>query len=448
MWPECPLRASGHIRLRADPASAILSAGLRLQEEHMQQDQWLQFQDISTPVTIRGCDDLPAVISRIMRTWTFTVSAQAARAATRSIAIERMPDRYCMTSPWLKQTLQRRDPVDLVCALVIELIWAYLEDHPSSLCLHGAAAEFAGRLVVFPNRYRAGKSLLTGCLARAGHRVFTDDILPVEPIGGDAVISGRATGIAPRLRLPLPPSLRADTISFLDIRAGPQSARYRYLDLPDALQAPRNATLPVGAFVVIDRQAGVAPALTPLGSAEMLRSVVWQNFARAMPSGKILHTLHSLVSAAERYRLVYDQPEPAIEMLQQLFAGWTSAVAKVSEYRPPATAAAEAPPTPAANGAVLYRQRPGVFAHTADGHSFLADAEGVAIHHLNETAATIWNVMASPMSLPQVVQLFQSAFPDQPSDRLADDVCNLFQGLRQKNLLEPVRTTPRGSRPL
>jgi hypothetical protein len=173
----------------------------------MQQEQWLEFQDISTPVVTRGCDELPAVITRVMRTWTFEQTGPKTPATPRLIEIERSPEGYRMTSPWLRQPLTRRDPVDLVCALVIELIWAYLEDHPASLCLHGAAAEFAGRLVVFPNKYRAGKSLLTGCLAASGHRVFTDDILPVEVTGSDRTICGVATGIAPRLRLPLPEAL-------------------------------------------------------------------------------------------------------------------------------------------------------------------------------------------------------------------------------------------------
>jgi hypothetical protein len=175
----------------------------------------------------------------------------------------------------------------------------------------------------------------------------------------------------------------------------------------------------------------------------MLHSVVWQNFARTMPSGEILHTLQSLAAAASRYRLTYDEPGPAIAVLQQHFGNWAGPPASVPEYRPRPTPRGEAVPCPNTSGATLYRQRDGVFAHTVDGQSFLADADGVAIHHLNETAATIWNVLANPMSLPQVVELFQSAFPDQPADSVADDVVSLVNGLEAKQLLEPLDSTDR-----
>ena len=70
------------------------------------------------------------------------------------------------------------DRVDAACSFIVDLIRAYIAAAPSLLCLHGAAAEFAGRLVVFPTPYRSGKSTLTAYLAAAGVRVYADDILP------------------------------------------------------------------------------------------------------------------------------------------------------------------------------------------------------------------------------------------------------------------------------
>ena len=60
----------------------------------------------------------------------------------------------------------------------------------------------AGRLVVFPNVRRAGKSTLSAAPARAGHRVFSDDVVPFS-VPAAAPARGLAMEIAPRLLLPM-----------------------------------------------------------------------------------------------------------------------------------------------------------------------------------------------------------------------------------------------------
>ena len=398
---------------------------------------WLQFDDITTPVALDGASGLLAVMPAIVHGWHFRRMPEPPHAAAEPIRISVEQDSFVIRSRWLDKPTRHDELVNVICALIIELVWAYLEDHPEVLCLHGAAAEFAGRLVVFPNKYHAGKSLLTGCLAAAGQRIFTDDILPIEVGRPDAIIKGVALGIAPRLRLPLPDNLSAAERQFLDANSGPASRRYRYLSLDDRRQARRHARLPVGAIVLLSRQDEGEAVLEDVGQGEILRDVVWQNFARRMPSGNILHVLQKLVSGVGLFRLRYSDAAGAVAELQAAFAGWTAPDARLDDEagaaRPDqAVTIDKLLPVPAGH----YRQMPGVYEHASGKEHFLADGDGVAIHHLNPTAATIWRLLAEPSTRQDVVDLFHSAFPDQPLHQITEDVSGLIDKLHAKQLLQ------------
>ncbi len=95
------------------------------------------------------------------------------------------------------------DVVNGICDLIVELNWSRLRQKTELLCLHAAGVEMGEALLVLPSGRRAGKSTLTAELARRGHRVFSDDILALQ-LDANGVAIGLATGISPRLRLPLP----------------------------------------------------------------------------------------------------------------------------------------------------------------------------------------------------------------------------------------------------
>lgn len=90
-------------------------------------------------------------------------------------------------------------PASAACSLVGDLISQRLAGEPELLGLHCGSVEVNGRLVLFPESSKAGKSTLTVAFAAAGYRIFGDDVLGLTAHG-----EGVAMGVAPRLRLPLP----------------------------------------------------------------------------------------------------------------------------------------------------------------------------------------------------------------------------------------------------
>lgn len=392
----------------------------------------IRFAGLSGPVALLDSGDVHACFPKAIRGWSY---GEAEDDGTPPILTLRRDDQgFLIDAPWLDKPLRRLDPIDAFCGFTAELTRRYAECNPPMLCLHGAAAEFAGRLVVFPTLYRSGKSLLTACLAAAGIRVFTDDVLPI----GGAEDHGIAVGIAPRLRLPLPDDLSAEGREFIEQRRGPCGERYLYLDLAGEELASHGDSAPIGGFVLLEREDDAEPELLPAREGDVLRQVIWQNFSREDAAPVILERLQRLVANARLYHLRYARAEQAVALLKETFSHWPCAPRQPSPV-PVRQTPRTANPKPSNNDRELapgtYLRNHEITETKVDGEHFLADAEGAAIHHLNPVAAAVWNLLAEPIALDQVVDYLHEAFPDVERQTIADDVAALIGKLVAKRLV-------------
>ena len=206
-----------------------------------------------------------------------------------------------------------------------------------------------------------------------------------------------------------------------------------YLNLDDRAMASRGKTLPVGAFVLLEREAGTTTMLEDVSEVEILRQVVWQNFAREAEAPKILDTLSRLVAESQCFRLRYDRAEDATWLLQQEFNTWSKVSrgddsSKLQSFKSNFADSCLAPGH--------YRQKPEIGIVEADNQSFLADRQGAAIHHLNSTGSSVWTLLAEPMTLDEVVEILMTAFPELEREQVKCDIDALVSELMCKNLLE------------
>ena len=315
------------------------------------------------------------------------------------------------------------DAVNAVCDAIAELAVALPAEDDRLLCLHAAGVVLGGRIVVFPNVRRAGKSTLSAALAWAGHRVFSDDVLPVGFPGGQVALV-ESMGVAPRLRLPLPDTLPQAFRDWAASVAGPQNRQYRYLALPEA--PARGDSLPVGAFVLLDRQEHPCPArLDPVPTDAAMDALLHQNFTRDRHSGDILQVMAATLAALPVWRLTYAGLEDALACLQAAFADWpplpdTSAPPRrfrLADFTPP-------PPAPGPEAPLA--QRPGTTVRVIGEALYLADPEGRAIHRMDPLAAAIWDMLEEPAIADEIGALLAEAFPDADRDRLQRDVAGLL----------------------
>jgi hypothetical protein len=392
----------------------------------MQDILHLEIEDLSRPIALIDCRDLLDHFPIIFPGWRITEVPESAQSPI--LTLRREETTHILEAAWLDKPLRRKDKVDAICGLVAELVRAYVNDDVNFLCLHGAAAEFNGKLVIFPSKYRAGKSILSACLAAAGVRLFCDDALPISLVEGHGI----ASGLAPRLRLPLPDNLSAESRQFIETNTALEGRQYLYLDLKDGALAARGRSAPVGAFVLLEREEGVAPVLEAITEGEILRQVVWQNFAREAEATRILERLSKMVGSAERYRLRYDRAEDAVALLKETFKDWpdrdknNSTAAVLSGQC--STEAVEIPPG-------CYLRKADISVVTVDGEGFLADVQGAAIHHLNPVGSAIWTLLAEPMTLDEMIELILTAFPEVNRVQVENDVGTLIESLMSKQLI-------------
>jgi len=389
----------------------------------------LSFEGISEPVALIDSEDLVPPLAAVLRGWEFG-EASAMGAPAPVATVRGTSEGYVIDSRWRKSPVRHRDRIDAVCTLIVDLIRAFVGDDPSLLCLHGAAAEFAGRLVVFPTTYRSGKSTLSAYLAAAGVRVYSDDVLPIKADGD----LGVAPGILPRLRLPLPKNAGAEIRRFVKQRRGPGNRRYLYLDLAAEELAPRGIEAPIGGFVILDRDAEASPGLAPVSDSEVLKRAVLQNFARDVDAADVLRRLNSLVAQARCFALKYSHGEQAVALLKEAFGHWPETAGQEPMLEAPAPSVAVGALPRDAKGP-LFRRSPSVTETAIDHEMFLVNPDSQGIYHLNAVGAALWRLLSKPIGIEDAVDLLHEAFPEVSRTVIERDVSALMKDLTAKGLI-------------
>lgn len=82
----------------------------------------------------------------------------------------------------------------------------------------------------------------------------------------------------------------------------------------------------------------------------------------------------------------------------------------------------------------------GVTVSEMEGDLFLVKPESGEIYHLDPMAAAIWNAAEAGVSRRDLLVLFQEAFPDEPAERLSQDIGEAVTPLLEAALL--VETGP------
>jgi hypothetical protein len=393
-----------------------------------------RFSDLPKPVDITVPTQMLQVISDLLPGWSIELWRE--KAQTEPVLRFAFKHRtFSVTGPWAPKPVSRADPVDAACGFIAELVRAYVNEMPNRLCLHAAAAEIGGRLVIFPSTHKAGKSVLSAALAAAGCRLSGDDIVLIDAQNGIG-ISG---GLCPRLRLPLPGNLQPETRAFITANSGPTGKRYSYLTLDETALARKEERLPIGTFIVLERVDDGLARLEPIDRTEALKTVIWQNFARREPSTLILERLYGLVGNTGAFRLVYSRSEDAARLLRERFDTWPDGNG-ISGYSPSEQSAAPIlhQPAPDRYASVSgFRRKSSVAELEIDGQRFLADNESGQISFLNQTASAIWHVLNEPMARDDIINLMTEAFPEIEPATIALDVQDSLKTMVASGLVLP-----------
>lgn len=387
----------------------------------------LAFDDTQATVEVPDCPVFLAALKAAAPHWAFRPCAASTSPAAH---VDKAGGLYLIRTPGEDDI--EASAVAAACAVICDLATAHADERPRQLSLHCAAVVAAGRLVVMPSRSHAGKSTLTARLAANGHTVFGDDMLLVDPTDRNGI----AAGVAPRLRLPLPPRAGPVLENFVAAHGSARDDRYAYLDLPGSLLARRGAMAPLGAVMLLDRVEGSKAALYRAPRNAVLQSLIVQNVTLEAEAGDLLDRAAALVDRLACFTLVYDELDAAADLFEDVFGRWPLELARdlpVRAWRLTSeTASGEiddppAPPTRVFARDVALARHPDVTLRRADGDLFLAGAQSVL--HLNETGAGLWNLLDEPCSEAEASDILAELFPDIPRVRIDRDVAVIFHAL-------------------
>lgn len=392
----------------------------------------LRLSGLGRVLRLGGCPEVLGALRAAMPGWPGELVA--AEGPAPPVRLCREGDGYRQHSPELPDGLFLSTPAEAACSLIADLVGEFFARHPEAIGLHGGSVEVDGQLLLFPASHRAGKSTLAAAFAAAGYRVFGDDVLALTAEG-----EGMALGIAPRLRLPLPESLDAELVEFVNDHAGPADERYLYLAPPEGGLAPHGESRPLGAVVLLAREEGArVPRLSRLAPGEGLLRLLCQNFAHATPSEALLERFLPLMERVPCLLLRYAEPLAAARALGEALAD------------PPAVTRPEAPasrPSPAraltpVDG--LWVPAEGVLDYPLGEELFLVEVAGGAIHRLNPTGRLVWQLLAhEPLAPLELAELLAEHF-GQPLPRVLEDLRELLADLAGAGLARPVDQGARG----
>ena len=400
--------------------------------------QAVHFSGLEAPVLLRNAEALFPVLKHALPSWTFSV-ADGATSPAPSMTITGQGDGTFVCQSIDPAVRARRwDDVNAVCEMIVALAWAQIQANPTMLCLHCAAVAFNGRLVLFPNRRRSGKSTLTAVLAQRGYTVFSDDFLPIT-IGDDGVMFGVANGINPRLRLPISDGFSTNFKTWVQGVTEISNGQYAYLGI-DTL-APRGALLPIGAIVALDRQdSPCETGFHVIEPVEILDDLITQNFGRMAHSGRILAASHGVAQTAVRHRLTYNSAEDAATFLENQFQHWDAPVAQLIDKSVPIGTTAdiqvmEAEPARLDPDAE-YKRAAGIHEISIADQVYVSDGHGVGIQKLNPGSSLIWGILEDQVTLAEIIDLLCAAFPEHPRSAIATDCANTLQQFLENHLIE------------
>ena len=362
-------------------------------------DLW--FDGLAAPVRTVNCAPLVEGLRGYIPRWPFRsqcVTPQDYGPEEPCAVIANNGSAWLIQSPFTDAPRVHQTEVNVVCDLISILASALIAARPDRLCFHAAAVVQSGGLVLFPALRRAGKSTLSSVLAARGAQLFTDDYLPVD-CAGHGPLTGLATGIAARLRLPLPEGYPPDARAYVTSHAGPRNRQYRYVGGPQI--AEHGTAAPIVATVLLDRQDDAKAQLLPVSEGEALAKLAKQNFSRDVPAGEALQAMVRLVQTAPTLRLSYSDIDEAATLIENGLPEARSTVSKVPDFPAPGPMPDAAPFDPHQ----IYVASRFAMLDAAGEHFVGASHDGKRILQFDQTAKAVLDLLGDGASPHQVAEL-------------------------------------------
>jgi hypothetical protein len=392
----------------------------------------IRFRGIPRGVLVPDRPDLRQGLEDVLAGWPTDIRPLARPADARGEVVSALhpsPDgaTFALASRYTDTALYGLGLAGALCGLLADVLTAHAEANPGTFTLHCGAVRFGDGLAVLCGPRRAGKSTLVARLAAEPDlAVFCDDVLPVDAEG-----HGLALGLAPRLRLPLPPVASARFRDHVAAHLGPADDRYGYLCTPTV--ARHGTRAPIAALIVLDRRESGAARLHRLDPGEGVQHLLSRNFGDLQTPAHAFALAEATARAARCLTLVYADLEDAVALLRRALLGDG---VEIAPPLPPAPAG-DLPNRPADPDTVWSRADDAVIRRVG-ASAFLWRPADTTLWQMNPVAEMAWTALEIPGSARDVADTLADVFPDEPPDRILADTAALLARLADHDLARPL----------
>lgn len=274
----------------------------------------IEFHGFARPIVVRIDAALVAELSILIAEWPWRRVTSARRwhvrvAATGSdYAVAERKGRVVMESlyPSAPQAMG---------AFTGALIAAALRQTRDTVSLHAGAASFSRGAVIVVGPSLAGKSSVALHMAANGGCLLGDDSV--------AIADGRAIsfGLAPKLRLPLPPDAGRLFTRFTGARIRRAHSGIAHLRLRRGETARFGQGAPLRGVVILKRVEEGTARLLPTDRSTAMRALVTHAFAPQLGAAALVARLAALASRVPAYTLEFSRSREAARALRRFVEG-------------------------------------------------------------------------------------------------------------------------------
>ena len=393
--------------------------------------QVLHYPGTGVQVLLDNAAPVADALRAVLHGWTPETLLQPDRQA-RIASVLGAGGQYAANSSYLGETIEGLGVAGAACAVIADLAEDYFVTRPGCLALHCAAFAFNDRLIAMTGPTRAGKSTLAARITQEGDMsLFCDDVLPLLPTGNAVGL-----GIAPRLRLPLPPQSSDSFRAHVARYKGPSDDRYAYICAPTV--AAHGTQLPLSVLLILDRRPSGPARLHHVADDEALHFILSQNMADLQTADAAFDRLTGLLGQITCLRMVYADLEDAIALIRHAFG--TAATVHPDVTIAPALSSKldRSLPETDLSPDICWACEPDVTLQTKADAAFLWRPGRQVIWHMNSLSLAVWTLLEIPGSARDIAQVLASHFPDQDEATLTDDVNALLQALAKNDLVAAV----------
>jgi hypothetical protein len=391
----------------------------------------LRFPGLAQEIVLNGAEQVESALNQVLTGWNPTRSQSLENDAPLSCVVPGR-DGYDLSSIYLDSPMRDLPAASTACGILADLGEAFFDQRPGCLCLHCGAISINGRLIALTGQKRAGKSTLVSRLtAEPDIQVWCDDMLPILD---DGLAFG--LGIAPRLRLPLPPTASARFRDHVAAWIGPHDDRYGYVCAPTV--APHGTRALLLALIALDRRTDGPARLHRLSPDAAVHHLLSQNMADLQAPEAAFDRMNAMADQMICLQLVYSDLEDAVALLRRAFGGdelLDPTLALGDELPIPTRASAQAP---SVDPARRWQRANDVALRRRGASSFLWRPGAPMIWQLNPVAGAVWTLLEIPGSAEEIAATLSEVYLEVSPAQLTGDVAALLGAMVADDLVLPA----------